>query len=191
MGALRSAAIVAANARPALRRGPRTLWRVVGESGGDSTDPGKVRKFVAPSGKTCRNVHFRACSLASGRRSQPVAVATHRLQQRFATGVSILRRSRDIDVNDIGERVLAIAPYLVEDAGAREDPAGRAHQEFEDGEFLGRELDGVAAAPDLQQVATRTVGNLNDVGARARNWHRRTRASMRASNSSKSKGLVR
>src|SRR5262245_6959208 len=100
-------------------------------------NPAGFARFDRPSGKTCRNVRLRPFCFASGCRSQPVAVAPHGLQQRFATrGIDLAPQPRDIDVNDIGERVLAIAPYLVEDAGAREDPARCTHQEFEDGEFL-------------------------------------------------------
>jgi hypothetical protein len=90
--------------------------------------PAGFARFDRPPGKTCRNVRLRPSSFASRRRSQPVAVATHGLQQRFAArGIDLAPQPRDVDVNDIGERVLAIAPYLVEDAGARKDPAGCAH----------------------------------------------------------------
>src|SRR5262245_1281209 len=47
--------------------------------------PTEFARFDRPLGKTFRNTHLRPSSFASGRRSQPIAVAPHSLQQRFAT----------------------------------------------------------------------------------------------------------
>src|SRR5262245_19228019 len=128
--------------------------------------PTEFARFDRPLGKTADHTHRHPSSFPSRRRSQPVAMASHGLQQRFATrGIDLAPQPRDVDVYDIGERVLAIAPYLVEDASAGEDSAGRAHQKLEDCKFLGRELDGVATAPHLQQLAIEDeVGNLQNVG---------------------------
>src|SRR3990172_11620383 len=159
----------AASAAVVLGRGPEEIWRVVGESGGAySTDPGAVGKVPLPDGQIFPQRSVQDSPLASRRRLQTVAMTAHSLEQGLAPGrIDLAPEPRDIDVDDIGERVFAVAPDLVEDTGAGEDPAGRTHQQLEDSELLGRELDGIAAAPYFEQLPIENeIGNLQDVGAR-------------------------
>ena len=84
-------------------------------------------------------------------------MASHRFKLVPATRrVDLTAEPRDIDVHHIGERILAIAPNLV-DAGAREHAARRAHQQFENGKLLGGKLDLLAAALDFKQVPVQST----------------------------------
>src|SRR5262245_19510232 len=139
------------------------------ESGGAySTHPAELSKICLARLPLLR-VSFAKPSFARVLcRPEAITVAAHRFQQRLAArGVDLAAEPGDIDVHDIGQRVLAIAPDLVEDAGAREHPAWRAHQQFKNGEFLGGELDLLAASLDLEQIPVEhEIANLHDIRLR-------------------------
>ena len=61
-------------------------------------------------------------------RLQSISMAAHGFEQGLAVRrVDLAAEPRDINIDDIGERILAIAPHLVENPRAREDAAWRAH----------------------------------------------------------------
>ncbi len=67
----------------------------------------------------------------------------------------------DVDVNDVGEPVVIHVPDMLHDHGAAERTAAVAHHVFEDAEFLGGELDILAAAAHLAADAVeREVAHL-------------------------------
>ena len=58
-----------------------------------------------------------------------------------AAGFDLAAESIDVDVDDVGVRLDAHAPDLVEDHGAADDAAGIAAEEFEQRELVGGELE--------------------------------------------------
>src|SRR5262245_8362400 len=124
--------------------------------------PGKIAKLPDVFCQAVRASHL-------SRSPEAIAVAAHRFQQRLAAWrVDLAAEPGDIEVHDVGERGFAVAPNLSEDAGAREHAARRAHQQLEDGELLGGELDLLAAALDLEQIAIQhKIGNLQDIRPRS------------------------
>lgn len=63
-------------------------------------------------------------------------------------GVDFAAEIVDVDIHDIGHGVKIEFPHLLDDRGARNGLAFMAHEEFEEGEFLGAEIDGMAPALD-------------------------------------------
>ena len=63
--------------------------------------------------------------------------------------VDLAPQVADVDIDDVGARVVGEIPGVLEQVQPREDLAGPPHERLEQRELLGRERDLVAAATDL------------------------------------------
>jgi hypothetical protein len=78
-----------------------------------------------------------------------IANATNRANKRAViAGVDFAAEIVDVDIDDIGHGVKIEFPHLLDDRGARNGLALMAHEEFEEGELLGAEIDRMAPALD-------------------------------------------
>jgi len=64
----------------------------------------------------------------------------------LVAGVDLAAEIVDVDVDNIGHGVKVQAPDLFNDGSARDGLAGVTHEKFEQGKFLGAQLDGTTAA---------------------------------------------
>src|SRR5512132_2684697 len=79
------------------------------------------------------------------RRLEPVADAPDGPDADPAAGVlELAAEVADVDVDDVGEAVIVVVPDVLEDGGAAHDLTGVPHQELQQGELPGRELQGPA-----------------------------------------------
>src|SRR4051794_3972189 len=81
---------------------------------------------------------------------EPVTGRANSLDRRRALPVGELPAEiPDVDVEDVGSRVVVVAPHGVQDLGAREHLVGMPHQVGEQLELPGRELHSVTGSIDL------------------------------------------
>src|SRR5207245_5652813 len=78
---------------------------------------------------------------------QGVTASSDRVDQlAVLSAVDLVTQVVDIHVNDVGECIEVLIPYVLGDHRAGQHAAGIAHQVFQEGVFLGRQLDAPAAA---------------------------------------------
>src|SRR5665213_1743638 len=71
----------------------------------------------------------------------------------------------DIDIDDVGDSLEALVPYMLENHGAREHAVWRGQQIFQQRVFLAGQLDGLSAAAYLvRQTIQFEVGDEYHVG---------------------------
>src|SRR6266404_9903785 len=76
-----------------------------------------------------------------------VAYAANRANQRaVVSGIHFAAKIVDVDVHDVGQSVEIKFPDLLDDGGTRDGLAFVAHQEFQQSEFLGTQIDVVTSA---------------------------------------------
>jgi hypothetical protein len=124
---------------------------------------------------------------------EDIAYPAHGSNQRRLSGaVYLAAQTVDVDVDDVGVRLNAHAPHLVEDHGARDDAASVPAQIFEEDKLLLGELKDLAAARGLapQRSSSRSCTRRR-VASLAAGLLRLSRLRRRASNSASAKGLVR
>src|SRR5262249_3710533 len=126
-----SAAASAANVAVILRRGPEdVIARNRREWLHNLTIPPELARFHSRIGTVQAGVLAKLPEpdATSTGRLQPISMAAHGFEQGLAVRrVDLAAEPRDINIDDIGERILAIAPHLVENARPGEDAAWRAH----------------------------------------------------------------
>jgi hypothetical protein len=82
----------------------------------------------------------------------------------FFWGIDFFSEALHVDIDEVATGVEVVVPDLFIDLDAGEDAAGGAHEEFEEGEFAGGEVDGLGAAFDLaiEQVEVEVL-DLEDI----------------------------
>ena len=70
-------------------------------------------------------------------RAQLVPYAAYGMNQAFSrTMIDLAAQVIYIDINHVGRRIERQVPYVLDDHGAADSPAGIQHQVFEQGELL-------------------------------------------------------
>src|SRR5690348_5892327 len=80
-------------------------------------------------------------------RHGPVADVAHAAYQGFVFGAKLGPQPPDVDVDRARAAEVVVAPDLLQQLGAGEDPAGMLGEELEQLEFLDGEVEDAAAQP--------------------------------------------
>src|SRR3954451_15121981 len=88
----------------------------------------------------------------SARRLEHVAGAPHRVDHRAPAGVDLLAQVGDVELDDVGLAAEVVVPHPVQDLRLGQHPLGVAHEEAQQLELGGGELDELVGAADLVAV---------------------------------------
>ena len=123
---------------------------------------------------------------------QRVPGAAHRLQHHAgARPVELAPQPAGVHVHDVGERVELLVPGALEDALAAEHLARVPQEELEQAELLGAQRERLPGEARLTRRRVEGERAEPRAAAAARAAGRRSSVRMRASSSSKAKGLTR
>ena len=100
--------------------------------------------------------HGASSTAGDGRVAEQVAPAPDRLDQPRAPRLQGPAQLLDVDVQGVGDEVVVLAPDVPVDPRPRQDLVGMAEEEDEQGQLLGRQVQGMARPLGLLRSARST-----------------------------------